>query len=392
MQKKINKEECSDEQVFQLARIITANEMNKINYYEYLPVLLGDFHADVGLGKYGGYDVGVDPSIPNCFASAAFRFGHSQIQPLFDRIDENGVPMDPLLLVESFFTISKFKETGTDPILRGLLNQPARSVDEFLNSVITNQLFAADADGVGLDLASLNIQRGRDHGIAPYIIWKNWAKATCHFEESDFALRHSLTEIRMYQVYGSLDTVDLFIGGLAEKPLKNGVVGPTFACIFAMTFLALRDGDRFYFENSLMFNHDQIESIRQTSLSRVICDNTEEMFGPVPINAFKRTNIPDQVQCGELPRVDLDMFDCTNFPNTAAINDVNKDDEILSLLQNVMEKLEAKTAYASKMAAAGKTDAAPGKTPGHGTGGGKKLLSEEELAAKLEEILYKVKK
>ena len=64
-----------------------------------------------------------------------------------------------------------FDSQGTDPIVRGWITQPARAVDEFLNSVLTTQLFETE-EGLGMDLATLNIQRSRDHGLPPYPIWK----------------------------------------------------------------------------------------------------------------------------------------------------------------------------------------------------------------------------
>ena len=246
------------------------------------------------------------PNIPNAFATAAYRFGHSQIQPAFVRLGANYKPIaaGPLPLVDAFFNNSHFLENGgTDPILRGLLATPAREVDEFLNSVLTNLLFASNTSSHGFDLASLNIQRGRDHGLASYLAWKQWAKRECNLE-SDF--RNELTMVRLLQTYGSLNNVDLFVGGLAEEPIDNGVVGAVFACIFAKTFLALRDGDRFYYENSdrsfsSFFTAAQIAQINRASLSRVICDNTD--IRSVQRNAFMATN--NRVACSSIPSINL---------------------------------------------------------------------------------------
>lgn len=39
------------------------------------------------------------------------------------------------------------------------------------------------------------------------------------------------------------------MGGLSENPVRDGLVGPTFACILINQFRDLKRGDRFYFEN-----------------------------------------------------------------------------------------------------------------------------------------------
>jgi len=47
---------------------------------------------------------------------------------------------------------------------------------------------------------------------------------------------------RLSQVYESVDDIDLFTGGLAEKPVSGGIVGPTFACLIGQQFLNLKIG------------------------------------------------------------------------------------------------------------------------------------------------------
>ena len=291
------------EEIFQTARKIVGAEIQKITYKDYLSLLLGQGVFNELIGNYTGYNDAINPGVPNGFTTAAYRFGHSQIRPTFDRLNENYYPIDagPLNLVDAFFNPSQYTASGgTDPILRGLVSNSARRIDEFLNDVLTNHLFQAGSFP-GLDLASLNIQRGRDHGLPPYMVWKRWAQRTCGVS-SEF--ENQLTFIRLLQTYGSLDTVDLWVRGLAEKRLPGSLVGATFACIIANAFGALRDGDRFYYENNdqtALFSAEQRVEIEKTSLSRIICDNADNIQEIQP-NAFllgSRTN------CSEIPEVDL---------------------------------------------------------------------------------------
>jgi hypothetical protein len=50
--------------------------------------------------------------------------------------------------------------------------------------------------------------------------------------------------VKLESVYGHHDNVDLWVGGMAETPAPGARVGPTFQCIIAKQFKALRDGDR----------------------------------------------------------------------------------------------------------------------------------------------------
>ena len=297
-----------EETLFQEARQIVGAEMQKITYKDYLPLVLGDLYDLIP--EYSGYDINVYPNTINSYDAAAFRFGHSQIRSSLSRLDESyePIPEGSLNLVSAFFAPHEFDAAGgADPILRGLVTDPQGEVDEFLSHFITNHLFAANATSPGLDLASTNIQRGRDHGIPPYLTWKRWALEECGLE-SDF--NHDQTEAQLLQTYGSLETVDLFVGGLAESPLGGGLVGATFACIFAKTFQNLRDGDRLYYENSDLltasFTAKQRAEIEKTSLSRVICDNSDNIQA-IQVNAF-RTNQP-RVDCSSLPSMDLTAWE-----------------------------------------------------------------------------------
>lgn len=270
----------NDERIFQETRKIVIAQVQQITYNEFLPVLFGQENFDKLIGPYLGYRAERDASVPTAFATAAFRFGHSQIQDAFERLDGNfnSIPLGPLNLRDAFMNPQAyFDSSGTDPILRGWISQPARAVDEFLSRVLTTQLFERE-EGFGMDLATLNIQRSRDHGLPPYPVWKQFCQNRFgdDLPKKLFRFSNKLTKIRLLQLYGSIDTVDLWVGGLAEQPIPGGVIGPTFACIFAITFSDLRFGDRFWFENDI-FTAEQLTEIRRTSLARVLCDNSDSL-------------------------------------------------------------------------------------------------------------------
>ena len=88
------------------------------------------------------------------------------------------------------------------------------------------------------------------------------------------------TVARLENVYEHVDDVDLFPGGMAEKPVVGGIVGPTFACILGQQFLNLRKGDRFWYENGDhpgAFTSRQLQQIRTSSLARVVCDCMDDV-------------------------------------------------------------------------------------------------------------------
>ena len=67
-----------DEQLFQQSRSIIIAQIQHINYNEYLPIILGtEWMANIM--NVNSYNSSVDATASNSFATAAFRFGHSQV-------------------------------------------------------------------------------------------------------------------------------------------------------------------------------------------------------------------------------------------------------------------------------------------------------------------------
>lgn len=61
---------------------------------------------------------------------------------------------------------------AVDRLVFGMVNQPIQKRDEFITEELTNHLFQTPHFDFGMDLAAINIQRGRDHGVPPYTAWR----------------------------------------------------------------------------------------------------------------------------------------------------------------------------------------------------------------------------
>lgn len=304
------------DKVYQEARKVVGAEMQVITYEHWLPIVLGpDVHKD--LGEYKKYNPNLNPSISNVFATAALRFGHSMINPILHRYDENfdPIPQGHLTLRHAFFSPWRlYDEGGVDPLLRGMFTTPAKlkTPKQNLNSELTEQLFYS-SHAVALDLAAINIQRGRDHAIPPYTKWRQFCNMTEVNSFDDLEKEISDKDIRdkLEEMYGSVHNIDVWVGGILEDQIKGGKVGPLFRCLLLEQFSRLRDGDRLWYENPTTFKPEQLQQIKATSLARILCDNGDNI-DTIGENVFLLPEVQDGlVACDDLPSIDFRFWaDC----------------------------------------------------------------------------------
>jgi hypothetical protein len=257
----------NDERLYQEARRWVTAEFQSITVNEFLPALLG--HR---LPPYKGYNPRINPGIGNTFATAAYRFGHSQVGPDIGILNEAFVEIDNVDLAEAFFNPQVIPAVGgINPILRYMAANSAESVDTLIVDPLRNFLFGPPGAG-GLDLAALNIQRGRDHGLGSY-----------NTVRSDFGLPRvrSFRQITsdpdlaaaLQSLYRTVDEVDAWIGMLSEDPIPGGSVGITTDAVITDQFRRLRDGDRFWFENA-GFDSRDLAMLNRVTLSEIMARNS----------------------------------------------------------------------------------------------------------------------
>jgi peroxidase len=305
-----------DETLYQMARARVIAELQVITYQEWLPALLGAG----ALHSYQGYNPSVNPGIANEFSTAAFRLGHSLLGDDVEFLGNNGLPVaEEVPLSAAFFNPNLLVQNGVDSILKYLSSDPASELDSTIVGSVRNFLFGPPGAG-GFDLASLNIQRGRDHGLADY----NSMRAAFGLPRvTSFAQITSNTSVqeKLQALYGNVNNIDAWVGVLAEDHVPGSSAGALVQRVMANQFERLRDGDRFWYQR--VFSGTTLQQLSSTRLADVIRRNTgltnlqqNTFFFRVQIsgNVFQDANRDGKRQPGErnLARQLVELWDATS--------------------------------------------------------------------------------
>ena len=283
-----------NDEIYHLARKIVAAEIQRITYHEFLPALLGGFPA------YSSHDSSVDGGIFTEFSTAAYRMGHTLLPSVLALANGTDV-LGGILLQDTFFDPKPVfdPDHGGDPalvnqLLHGFVVTPSQPMDEQVNDSVRNFLFGEPGTG-GTDLVALNIQRGRDHGIAGCNAVRQ-AFGLGSFNNLGDLTSNTDIQQKLAAVYGENPfanggDIDLWPCGMAEdpEPDSGSQLGPTFTKIIEQQFANLRDGDSFYYEGDDMVMTDQnvldIIDVKTITLADIIELNTGNR--PATDNVFQ---------------------------------------------------------------------------------------------------------
>ncbi len=231
----IQDNEWNGERLFQTAKFGTETQYQHLVFEEFARKVSPAIHL------FGNTNVHLDPSITQEFANAVYRFGHSMLDENLNRyqlqgayLDGDGKPTDvntgtpnplagtpvmdadghPVLnaigLIAAFTNPLEYASHGgsaAGEIALGSVNQVGNEIDEFVTGTLRNNLL-----GLPLDLAALNIARGRDVGVAPLNVLRNQIYTASHdtsvkpyesWVEFGQFLKHEASLINFVAAYGT---------------------------------------------------------------------------------------------------------------------------------------------------------------------------------------------
>ncbi|VDO82596.1 unnamed protein product [Heligmosomoides polygyrus] len=291
------------ERIFHESRKIVGAILQRITYFEYLPRVLGE-EFERRIGDYPGYDKSTDPAVANEFTSCAFRFGHGMIQEFYPFLNEQFQSVGGIPFNEGMFKSIHILNNGVDPLIRGLMTLPAK-MPQRLTPAVTERIFGNS------DLGSINIQRGRDHGVPAFTRWRKFCglPEIKDFDDLNKTISNQVVIDNLRVIYKHVDAIDMYVGSLLEDPVKDSLVGPTLACVIGEQFKRTRNGDRFYFENEKVFTPQQLRQIKKMTVGRVLCDAGEH-FSFVPKRAFDvfKPATGELMRCDEIADIDYSAW------------------------------------------------------------------------------------
>jgi Ca2+-binding RTX toxin-like protein len=292
----------SEEQYFEAARVINIAEYQRVVFTEFADAMAGGLNGG-GSHGFGGYDPEINAAISAEFAHVAYRFGHSMLNETVSYVDGATGELTQTSLINAFLNPQNVAQLGVANLIQGSTVVEHQAIDVHVVNALRNQLV-----GRPLDLAALNIFRGRDTGVGTFNEVRADLFARTGDDElrpyegwDDFQDRNDISDADMAKLKAAypegFEAVDLWVGGLMERP-REGQLGSTFAYIFLEQLDRLQEGDRFYYLHQLD-DADFRDQINDQTFAEIVARNTG--LTGLPANIFQATPLSSTPPTEEPP-------------------------------------------------------------------------------------------
>ncbi|RZF48834.1 hypothetical protein LSTR_LSTR003214 [Laodelphax striatellus] len=306
-----------DEILYQEARRILIAEFQHIVYTDFISALLGaEYVEDVGLKTKPGFEETYEPNLdPNTYvemSGGAYRVFHAMIRNDILSSSEEGCPYKKLKLANTFNNPQFIQGSQFSSYAYGLEFLAAKELDMKYPKSMADEFERSNGTHYGTDVPAIDIQRGRQLGISPYI---NLREA-CGFPKiktfSDLKGIMKAEDIeKLKTVYADVSDIDYMVGGHLEIKMPGSLVGPTFQCVMYTQFYNWRHGDRYFYNlkgQDGSFKEDQLKQILKTSVARLICDNVKGTTKVLKNPFLKLSRRNPLIHCSQVPSVDLNPW------------------------------------------------------------------------------------
>nr|XP_031308994.1 dual oxidase 1 isoform X1 [Camelus dromedarius] len=286
-----------DEELFQHARKRVIATYQNIAMYEWLPSFLQQTPP-----AYTGYRRFLDPSISPEFPAASEQFFSTMVPPgVYMRnaschfqgvINRNSSVSRALRVCNSYWSREHpnlRRAEDVDALLLGMASQIAEQEDHVVVEDVRD-FWPGPLKFSRTDHLASCLQRGRDLGLPSYTQARaalglapvtRWQDVNPALSRSDSTVLEATAALYSQD----LSRLELLPGGLLES---HGDPGPLFKAIVLDQFVRLRDGDRYWFENTRngLFSEKEIAEIRNTSLRDVLVAVTNVNHGALQPSVF----------------------------------------------------------------------------------------------------------
>jgi len=178
-----------------------------------------------------------------------------------------------LVIRPNIFT--RVKKNGIDAFICGSLYDYGFAHDGNFAHQMHHRLFESQNSNGYLwrnDIVSINICRGREHGIQSYNAYREYCglKRAYYFEEFGNTINYVGIKI-LQKLYKDPEDVDAFVGFALEDKLQNALIGRTSACLLLKQFEDLCVGDRFCVTHAKAYTKASFYNTAVTALRFILC-------------------------------------------------------------------------------------------------------------------------